>query len=69
MNTSLHLLSMPMHDPLHPSCQLGYLQGYFQEAFDGRVPVQSYSAYLEILFDVEDDGMMEFYSRYRLFGE
>ncbi len=69
MKTSLHLLSMPMHDPVHPSSQLGYLHAYVRDVFGDVVPVRSYSAYMDILLGMEDDGLGEFYSRYRLFGE
>src|SRR5438105_3476186 len=69
MKTNLHLLSMPMHDPLNPSCQLGYLHSYVRRAFGDTVSVRSYSAFLDVLFDLHGEAMTEFYTKYRLFGE
>lgn len=69
MNTSVHLVSMPMHDPLHPSCQLGYLEAYLRQTFPGTVPVCAYSAHLQVLYDVLGERMNEFFLRHRLFGE
>ena len=69
MKTKLHLLSMPMHDPLHPSAQLGYLHGHVKRAFGNRLGVHSYSGHSTILFDLEGAGMGEYFSTHRLFGE
>jgi len=67
MKTALHLLSMPIHDPLQPSCQLGYLQAYVEQAFGEQIPVQAHSAHAEIV--LHGNGLLDIYSRHRLFGE
>lgn len=69
MQTRLHLLSMPMHDPLHPSTQLGYLQGHVERTFAETLEVRSYSAHTQILYALEGAGMTEYFSAHRLFGE
>lgn len=69
MKTHLHLLSMPMYEPLHPSSQLGYLHGHVQRTFGDALPVRSYSAHTNILFDLTGAGMTQFFTTHRLFGE
>lgn len=69
MDTSLHLVSMPMHDPLQPSAQLGYLHGHVHRNFGDRIALHSYSAHTQILYMLEGAGMAEFFNEHRLFGE
>ena len=69
MDTSLHLLAMPLAYPLHPSSQLGYLHGFVEYSFAERVAVRSYHAFLPILHAVEGVGMTEFFETYSLAGE
>ncbi len=69
MKTLLHLVAMPLAYPMHPSSQLGYLHGFAEREFAGRLPVRSYSAFLDILFNLEGEAMTEFFEKYNLLGE
>src|SRR3954452_11242248 len=69
MKTSVHLLAMPLAYPMHPSSQLGYLHAYIEREFSGQVVVQSHSAFLHILHDVEGAAMVDFFEKYSLLGE
>jgi len=69
MKTCLHLLAMPLAYPMHPSSQIGYLHGYVEQEFKGKVAVKSYSAFLDILYELEGAGMIEFFDKYSLLGE
>lgn len=69
MRQALHLVSLPMHDPLQPSAQLGYLHGHATRNLADVVETQSYSGHFDVLWLWKGLGMREAYFAHRLFGE
>ncbi|RWD02295.1 MAG: hypothetical protein EOS57_26780, partial [Mesorhizobium sp.] len=69
MRQALHLVSLPMHDPLQPSAQLGYLHGHAARNLADFVKTQSYSGHFDVLWLWKGLGMREAYFTHRLFGE
>lgn len=69
MRQSLHLISMPMHDPLQPSAQLGYLSAHAKRELRELTTVTSYSAHFDVMWRWQGFGMRESYFEHRLFGE
>ncbi len=69
MRQTLHLVSLPMHDPLQPSAQLGYLHGHAERNLHNIVAPQSHTGHFEILWLWKEIEMRESYYAHRLFGE
>lgn len=69
MDTSVHLISMPMAYPMNPSCQLGILHSYLDSKYGERISINSYSAFLEILYDFAGEHLNEFFLKYKEIGE
>lgn len=69
MKPHIHLVSMPMHDPIQPSAQLGYLHGFIDKEFANSVSLSSYSGHLNVMYSWKQEDMRHAYYDHRLFGE
>lgn len=69
MRQSLHLISMPIHDPLQPSAQLGYLTGHARRNLSDLTTITTHSAHFDVMWRWKGFGMREAYFEHRLFGE
>lgn len=65
----LHLVSMPVYDPMQPSAQTGYLQGHVEKQLGADVTVHTYPAHLSIFFAWKGEDMRSAFNDHRLHGE
>jgi hypothetical protein len=63
MDIKVHLIAMPMAHPMNPSCQLGYLHSFLDNKYGNRISVNSYSAFLEIMYEFAGKRLNEFFLR------
>ena len=69
MKIHLHLVSLPMYDPLQPSAQVGCLCAYVERVLGDEVSVHAYPAHLDVLLAWKGAEMRAAFADHRLFGE